>query len=55
MQHALNDYVPESKLPSFLNLVIWGHEHECRIAPEGVTGAPYFISQPGKINLSSAK
>lgn len=21
------------RLPSFLNLVIWGHEHECRINP----------------------
>ncbi|XP_043668243.1 double-strand break repair protein MRE11 [Vespula pensylvanica] len=47
VQHAQNDYVPESKLPSFLNLVIWGHEHECRIMPEAVVGASYFISQPG--------
>ncbi|XP_047355849.1 double-strand break repair protein MRE11 [Vespa velutina] len=47
VQHAQNDYVPESKLPPFLNLVIWGHEHECRITPETVTGVPYFITQPG--------
>lgn len=41
------NYLPEEKLPSFLDLVIWGHEHDCRIMPEqnGTTGV--FISQPG--------
>lgn len=46
-QHSQNDFVPESKLPPFLNLVIWGHEHECRITPEVVSGQRYQISQPG--------
>ncbi|XP_043488899.1 double-strand break repair protein MRE11 isoform X2 [Polistes fuscatus] len=47
VQHSLNDFVPENKLPRFLNLIIWGHEHECRIEPESVAGVPYLISQPG--------
>ena len=27
-------YIPEGFLPSFFHLVIWGHEHDCRIWPE---------------------
>lgn len=42
-------YIPENKLHKFLNLVIWGHEHECRIAPEFNVEGGYHISQPGKI------
>jgi double-strand break repair protein MRE11 len=30
-----------------INLVIWGHEHDCRIVPEPVAGKDYFITQPG--------
>lgn len=30
-----------------VDLVIWGHEHDCRIVPEPVAGKRYFISQPG--------
>ena len=28
------NYIPEGFLPSFFHLVIWGHEHDCRITPE---------------------
>lgn len=27
--HTDTSYLPESFLPKFINLVIWGHEHEC--------------------------
>ncbi|KAK2582334.1 hypothetical protein KPH14_004671 [Odynerus spinipes] len=47
IQHTQSDYVPENKLPPFLHLVIWGHEHECLITPEQVTDQAYYISQPG--------
>lgn len=30
-----------------VNLVVWGHEHDCRIVPESVAGKPYYITQPG--------
>jgi double-strand break repair protein MRE11 len=30
-----------------INLVIWGHEHDCRIIPESVAGKSYYITQPG--------
>lgn len=39
------NYIMESMLPAFLNLVIWGHEHDCRIEPEATKNT--FIVQPG--------
>lgn len=30
-----------------VDLVIWGHEHDCRIEPEPVAGKRYYITQPG--------
>lgn len=30
-----------------VDLVVWGHEHDCRIIPEPVAGKKYFITQPG--------
>ena len=40
------NYIPDSFIPPFFHLVIWGHEHDCRIQPEA-TDQPFFISQPG--------
>lgn len=41
------NYLPEDKLPGFLDFVLWGHEHDCRIAPEQNPKAEFFVSQPG--------
>lgn len=30
-----------------VKLVVWGHEHDCRLTPEKVEGKDYYISQPG--------
>jgi double-strand break repair protein MRE11 len=30
-----------------INLVVWGHEHDCRIDLEPVAGKEYVITQPG--------
>lgn len=30
-----------------IDLVVWGHEHDCRIVPEPVGEKNYFITQPG--------
>ncbi|KAF4522683.1 hypothetical protein B566_EDAN010464 [Ephemera danica] len=32
--HKADEYVPEAFLPKSMNLIVWGHEHECRIKPE---------------------
>lgn len=37
----------ESMIPTFMDLVIWGHEHECLIEPEDSVLGEYFIMQPG--------
>ncbi|KAH8305403.1 hypothetical protein KR018_002634 [Drosophila ironensis] len=41
------NYLPEDSLPDFLHLVIWGHEHDCRIEPEANAKKGFFVSQPG--------
>jgi len=30
-----------------IDLVVWGHEHDCRIVPEPVAGKNYYVTQPG--------
>ena len=40
-------YLPESFLPSFMDLVIWGHEHECKIEPEKSSDQDFYVIQPG--------
>lgn len=47
--HAYTDtgYLPENFLPTFLDLVIWGHEHECLIEPRTNTETNFRVSQPG--------
>ncbi len=39
--------VHEEMLPNFLNLIIWGHEHECIIQPQESTDRDFHITQPG--------
>lgn len=41
------NYLPEEALPEFLNLVIWGHEHDCRIEPEHNVKRDFYVCQPG--------
>ncbi|KAJ6625057.1 DNA repair exonuclease [Mycena sp. CBHHK59/15] len=47
VKHGPQDFVPEGLFDDTVDLVIWGHEHDCRIVPEPVAGKQYFISQPG--------
>ena len=36
-----------------IDLIVWGHEHDCRIVPGAVSGKDYFITQPGSSVASS--
>ncbi|RXK38009.1 DNA repair protein (mre11) [Tremella mesenterica] len=47
VKHGPQQSVPEGMFDDSINLVIWGHEHDCRIWPERVEGKDYYISQPG--------
>ena len=45
--HGPKNYIPEQFLHEFLDIVIWGHEHDCRITPEFNTVQKFFVIQPG--------
>ncbi|WEW56974.1 meiotic recombination [Emydomyces testavorans] len=40
-------YLPETFLPDFMDLVIWGHEHECLIDPRLNPETNFHVMQPG--------
>ncbi|KAH9365286.1 hypothetical protein HPB48_015836 [Haemaphysalis longicornis] len=44
-KHGLTDYIPEGFLDEFLDLVVWGHEHECLIDSEW--NGRFYVMQPG--------
>lgn len=39
--------MPEHFLPAFMDLVIWGHEHECKIDPTYNPDMDFHVMQPG--------
>ncbi|KAI7936265.1 hypothetical protein MJO29_015568 [Puccinia striiformis f. sp. tritici] len=45
--HGPKNSVPEDGFGDDIDLVIWGHEHDCLIQPVEVPGKGYFITQPG--------
>jgi len=47
--HAHNEtgYLPENFLPDFMDLVVWGHEHECLIEPRFNNEMQFQVMQPG--------
>ncbi|KAK4149432.1 Mre11 DNA-binding presumed domain-containing protein [Chaetomidium leptoderma] len=45
--HTATSYLPENMLPDFLDLVIWGHEHECLIDPVRNSETGFHVMQPG--------
>ncbi|KAL8516877.1 hypothetical protein ACS0TY_015218 [Phlomoides rotata] len=42
-KNAINEHF----LPRFLDFVVWGHEHECLVDPQEVSGMGFHITQPG--------
>ncbi|KAK2752884.1 meiotic recombination [Arachnomyces sp. PD_36] len=45
--HTETGYLPENFLPDFMDLVIWGHEHECLIDPRLNPETNFHVMQPG--------
>ncbi|KAH9818060.1 double-strand break repair protein MRE11 [Melampsora americana] len=45
--HGPKNSVPENGFGREINLVIWGHEHDCLIEPYMIPEKGYYISQPG--------
>ncbi|KAJ3053886.1 Double-strand break repair protein mre11a, partial [Rhizophlyctis rosea] len=47
ISHGPTNYIPETFLEDFLNLIVWGHEHECLVDPELNSQRGFYITQPG--------
>ncbi|KAJ4296639.1 meiotic recombination [Kalmusia sp. IMI 367209] len=45
--HTPTSFLPENFLPEFIDLVIWGHEHECLIEPKLNPEMGFQVIQPG--------
>uniref|UniRef100_A0A8C6MHS2 Double-strand break repair protein n=1 Tax=Nothobranchius furzeri TaxID=105023 RepID=A0A8C6MHS2_NOTFU len=46
-KHGPTNYIPEQFLDDFLDLVVWGHEHECLITPARNEQQLFYVTQPG--------
>ncbi|KAJ1522908.1 hypothetical protein ONE63_002048 [Megalurothrips usitatus] len=44
---GVKGYIDESALPGMLDLIIWGHEHDCRVEPEFNATKNFHVMQPG--------
>ncbi|KAF9988968.1 Double-strand break repair protein mre11a [Mortierella antarctica] len=47
VMHGPKSYIPEAYLDECIDLVIWGHEHECLIDPVYNPQQGFHVSQPG--------
>ncbi|OAQ96287.1 hypothetical protein LLEC1_04849 [Akanthomyces lecanii] len=45
--HTATSYLPENVLPDWMNLIVWGHEHECLINPTQNPETGFHVMQPG--------
>ena len=45
--HSATNYLPENMLPDWMNLIVWGHEHECLIDPKLNPETGFHVMQPG--------
>uniref|UniRef100_A0A8B9K256 Double-strand break repair protein n=1 Tax=Astyanax mexicanus TaxID=7994 RepID=A0A8B9K256_ASTMX len=52
-KHGATNYIPEQFLDDFLDLVVWGHEHECKITPARNEQQLFYVTQPGSSVVTS--
>ncbi|XP_013160730.1 double-strand break repair protein MRE11 [Falco peregrinus] len=52
-KHGATNYIPEQFLADFIDLVVWGHEHECKIAPSQNEQQRFYVTQPGSSVVTS--
>lgn len=50
-RHGPTSYLPESFLDPFLDLVVWGHEHQSLIDPKRSAEDSFHVIQPGQLVL----
>jgi double-strand break repair protein MRE11 len=47
ISHSPKNYINEAFFERFLDFIVWGHEHECKITPTPSSEGEFYISQPG--------
>jgi len=47
ISHSPKNYINEAFFERFLDFIVWGHEHECKITPSPSSEGEFYISQPG--------
>ncbi|KAJ8602373.1 hypothetical protein CTAYLR_004216 [Chrysophaeum taylorii] len=50
---GLKACVHEDMIPQWIDLVVWGHEHECRVEPRMSTVGTFRVTQPGSTVATS--
>jgi double-strand break repair protein MRE11 len=45
--HTPTGYLPEGMLPEWLDLIVWGHEHECILEAQENPQTRFHVLQPG--------
>eukprot|EP01091_Cochliopodium_minus_P003586 TRINITY_DN13578_c0_g1_i1.p1 TRINITY_DN13578_c0_g1~~TRINITY_DN13578_c0_g1_i1.p1 ORF type:complete len:661 (-),score=218.68 TRINITY_DN13578_c0_g1_i1:4-1737(-) len=46
-EHSAKNHIKEAMIEDFIDLVIWGHEHECMIESQSSSVSQFYITQPG--------
>ncbi|CAN3373247.1 hypothetical protein DIURU_003286 [Diutina rugosa] len=52
-QHSITSHIPESFLPTFLDFILWGHEHECIVDPMPNAAMEFDVLQAGSSMATS--
>jgi len=47
VKHTETTYVPEESIDKSIDLVFWGHEHDCQIDPTYNSRQEFWVTQPG--------
>jgi len=47
VKHTETTYVPEESIDKSMDLVFWGHEHDCQIEPKYNSRQEFYVTQPG--------
>ncbi|EGT55264.1 CBN-MRE-11 protein [Caenorhabditis brenneri] len=58
VHRTTGNFLPETLIPQFFDLLVWGHEHECKPEPQYVAssdaaGDGFYILQPGSTVATS--
>ena len=51
--YSPKNHIPELFLDDFLDLIVWGHEHDCLVDPTYYPQRDFYISQPGSSCVTS--